>query len=82
MCSAAPASDADQKFDHALRDKVKQGGSHDRLRVIVSTRPGARGKVARRLAVEGAKVNGQYALTDAVVATLSEGAGPQARQGR
>ncbi len=69
----APASDEDQKFDHALRDKVKQGSSGDRIQVIVSTRPGARGQLMKRLAADGAKVNGQYALTDAVVVSLSKG---------
>src|SRR6185436_5852837 len=69
----APASDEDQKFDHALRDKVKQGSSGDRIQVIVSTKPGARGQMMKRLAADGGKVNGQYALTDAVVVTLSKG---------
>ena len=32
----APADD-DQKFDHKLRDEVRQGSSHDRIQVIVST---------------------------------------------
>ena len=39
----------------------------------MSTKPGARGQVMKRLAAEGAKVNGQYALTDAVVVSLSKG---------
>ena len=69
----APASDEDQKFDHALRDQVKQGSSGDRIQVIVSTKPGTRDRVLKRLVTEGGKVNGGYALTDAVVANLSKG---------
>ncbi|HZI81099.1 MAG TPA: S8 family serine peptidase, partial [Vicinamibacterales bacterium] len=69
----APAKDHDQKFDHVLRQQVRQGSSSDGIKVIVTTKPGKRGAVVKRLIHDGAKVNAQYALTDAVVARLSKG---------
>jgi len=69
----APAGGDDQKFDHALRDTVKQGSSSDRVQVIVSTKPGTRARVLKRVVGGGGRVNGGYALTDAVVANLSKG---------
>src|SRR5688572_7588716 len=69
----APANDEERKFDHSLRRQVKQGSSSERVQVIVKPKRGARNRMLKRLIDNGAKVNGQYGLTDGIVVSLPKG---------
>ena len=70
---AAPGNDGDRKFDRQLRRNVHRGAESQKVKVILTLRPGARRGLLMRLAAQGVKITDNYSLTEAMVANLPKG---------